>query len=161
MTSSGSGKIVPLRPPPVLRLSCWTARDKPLLATLVLAAFGGLAVVGATLSESVAMGCLSFGALVLSAWRLWVPVSYEIGPRGITQELLRRQRLIRWSDVGRCELRPYGVLLLPDSEVATHSVLRGLYIHCYAREKLLETVEYYLSAPRHRGSSVVPQSGRG
>lgn len=157
-SSASSDKIVSFRAPPNLRLSCWTARDKPLLALLTVLGFAGLGVGGAWLSASPTLGMLSFAALALSAWRLWIPVAYEIGSRGITQELFGRQRLIPWRDIGRCELRPDGVLLLPDPEATTSSVLRGLYIQCRAnRHQLLDAIEYYVTsrATRHSGSSVV------
>ena len=85
--------------------------------------------------------------LAITLWRTWLPVRYQIGGGGIVQVALGRRRRIPWTAILRYEVRPGGVLLLPDAIVTPLSPLRGLYLPWGGqREAVLASCEYYLGA---------------
>jgi hypothetical protein len=112
----------------VLELRSWPAVDE-LRRTWPVAA-GVLAAVAAVqlVTGRTALGLLAAGVLLLVTWRAWVPVRFEIGPGGITQHVARFRRRIPWAAIARYEIRPDGMLLLPDDRAAPIDRLRGLWL---------------------------------
>ncbi len=94
-----------------LRAVNWPLRDYPLYAIVTLALCCLVAVGAGWLSQSVHMGALSGLALASSMWQLWVPMTTEFGPRGITLSFLRIRRRIAWRDIGHLELCGRGMLV--------------------------------------------------
>jgi hypothetical protein len=140
--------------PKDLQLVNWPLRDDPARAWAVLAIAVGAAVGAGVLAGSLPMGSLALGALGISLWRLWIPVKFELGSRGVSQSVFGRRRRIGWSDIPSFEVRSHGVLLLPSREPLLLSRLRGLYIRFAGRrEELLASVEYYVSPEPLRGAS--------
>ncbi|MAR13097.1 MAG: hypothetical protein CL681_24405 [Blastopirellula sp.] len=94
-------------------------------------------------------------AMLAVSWRNWVPVKFVISPIGVEQSFLRFSRRISWNHFRRCEVRPRGLLLLPDASNSLLGALKGTYIHCGDREgEILELVTTYLQRRRGTGSSV-------
>lgn len=149
MSSSTAFQInEPLRSPPeLLRLTNWPLRNGGLSAwgTLLVVVTVGFSVAWA--ANSNAAGVLSFFVLCLTMWRLWIPVTFEVGPRGIIEIVFRRRRMISWRLIARYEIRRHGVLLFAEASPSGLAVLRSTYIRWdKQRDKLLETLQYYLSS---------------
>lgn len=124
----------------------WPLRDRGLGAWLALAVpfvVGGFAA----WMSSPAMGWLTFGALLLVSWRNWLPVWFEVGPSGVTQQVFWRRRRIPWIGILHYHVGLHGVLLFPDAVLTRLSPLRGLYLHWGKnRQAVLANFEYYLQS---------------
>ncbi len=132
-------------PPVDLQLTNWPARDDGLSGWILIVVFMGVAIVAGYVSGSVLMGLLSFMALAASVWRMWVPVKYEFGPKGILQTVMGRKRRIAWSTIRRHQVRSRGVLLLTSSSPVAMTVFGGIYIRWRdQRDSLVAIVAYYL-----------------
>jgi hypothetical protein len=124
----------------------WPIAERRLLPRLLLAGSVALAGTAGWLSHSVAMGTLLGVLLVAGLWRVWIPVTFEIGPLGVTRSVLGRQRRIAWSAVGSVKRLPTGVLLLAEVRPAALDTLRGVWIPFGdQREEILASVEHYLA----------------
>jgi hypothetical protein len=88
--------------------------------------------------------------MAVAAWRYFVPVVYELGTLGITQQVFSRQRRIAWRAIGRWEVRSAGVFLSPHAEPGPLDAFAGLYLPwCDHKDEVLASVEFYL-APNRR-----------
>ncbi|MEX2174773.1 MAG: hypothetical protein WD872_10455 [Pirellulaceae bacterium] len=144
--------------PEDVRLVVWPLVQQPvgsLLALGATAAAGGL--VGWSTGQAWS-GAIAAAALAITLWRTWLPVTYELGPRGITQKLLGRRRRIDWLAIRSYEASERGVLLAPDPQMTALSPLRGLYLPWVGqREQVLAILQHYLpssspgSAPQPSG----------
>jgi hypothetical protein len=137
-------------PKPVeLLLANWPLRDDGPLAWLVVIGAVAASVTAGFVAQSAVMGVVSFLALSIALWRLWVPVTFELGPRGVVQILFGRRRRIAWSSVARYEVRRRGVLLLSEETQGPAAALRGLYVRWGRhREELLAVIAHYLGNRR-------------
>ena len=133
-------------PGPVeLLLANWPLRDDGPLAWFVAIGAVAASVAAGIVAHSPVMGVVGFAALSIALWRLWVPVTFELGPRGVVQILFGRRRRIAWSSVARYEVRRRGVLLLSEETQGPAAVLRGLYVRWGRhREELLAVIAHYL-----------------
>jgi hypothetical protein len=117
----------------------------------------GIAVVGVVagvVSEKPLMGVVCFVSLMLSCWRLWLPVTFELGTKGITQSTLVFRWRIPWRYFARYETRHRGVWLLNDAEAAPFSILRGTYVPWSDQAVQVRAVlDFFLSARRHRAAN--------
>ncbi|MEZ6114435.1 MAG: hypothetical protein R3C99_26010 [Pirellulaceae bacterium] len=80
---------------------------------LLLVAIGAVAVGVGMLSASPLAGAAVWFAMIVSLWRLWLPVRFEIGPRGLAQQVLGWRRLIVWRNIPRVEVRPQELCFMP------------------------------------------------
>ncbi len=118
--------------------------DAPRAWPTIVAAFA-VAVFAGYGSQSIAMGLLCFAALNAAIWRLWVPVAFELGPKGIWQTVLGRRKCFPWQAIARYEVTGRGVLLLPVDDRTPLAPLRAVYIRWRDhREQLLALVQYYV-----------------
>jgi hypothetical protein len=119
--------------------------------TLMMLLFLLVALAAAAASASWAMGGLILTALIISAWRLWVPVTFDFSAKGITQTALGRQTRIAWWQVAGYKVYSRGVLLIAGEERALLPPLQGLYVQWGgAQPQLLKLLRHYLggqSAP--------------
>jgi hypothetical protein len=115
------------------------------------------AFVGAV-AQSHLMGGLAFLVLSLAAWRLWVPVTFDLSSKGILQRTLGSQRWIPWRYVARFECHRSGVLLLADSEKSLLSPLRSVFIKWNGqKQEIQRVVTYYLDrTSQPAGSTTEP-----
>jgi hypothetical protein len=87
----------------------------------------------------------------LAIWRIWIPVCFELGPRGIGQTMLGRRLRIPWRAVARYEITRRGVVFLPENN---RIPLRSLYVRWRdRREPLLELIRYYFVPRSNAGNS--------
>jgi len=111
-----------------LRWSVWPVRDEP-LQTFVMLLVAGLLLygigqgLGSWLTAAVATG-----VFLASLWRMWIPISYEISPRGVAESLFDRTQRIGWRDIARIEIFPDGFLLQAIPEASPLAGLRGTFI---------------------------------
>lgn len=111
-TSRDDRTIVGVLPPArELRVVNWPVRDDPCyaLAVLALVALCAMAVTGITANKLAGVAVLA--ALLLTTWRLWMPVTCELSPLGLKLRCLRWQRRIPWRQIEQVTLVPRGVLL--------------------------------------------------
>ena len=124
----------------------WPLRDW-LGAWLVVAGMGLVAWGAGLVAQSTVMGGLCFVALAISAWRLWIPVTFEFCSRGVIYTVLGRTRQIPWTQIGRYEVRRHGLFFFPDKEPEPLSRLQSMYVRWNGqREAILEVVEFYTQA---------------
>ncbi len=137
----------PLTPPRDVHLWNWPLYDDGLSAWAVVALALGTSIVTYVVGQSILMAAFCLAALALALWRLWIPVQFEFGPKGVTQTILGRTRRIPWSAVRRCEIRRAGLLLLPLADRRPLAAIRGLYIRWRGqRAELLAIMKHYLGA---------------
>jgi hypothetical protein len=147
MPASTDGRYSPTlgTPPAEVHLASWPLRDDGLSAWILLLGAAGLATLGGYLSDSLPTGLLCFAALMLAQWRLWLPIRYDLGPRGVAETYLRRTRRIPWSQIARYEVRRRGVLLHATHEPTPLRMLQARYVPWgRKRSEVLEMVRYYL-----------------
>jgi hypothetical protein len=134
----------PDEPPPLVSWRSWPLAESLTRSGLLLAGLlaAGLAVRGMT--GSLPMALLAVAALAVSLWRFFLPVAFTLGPDGVHESLLGRERRIRWSAIRRYEVYPKGVLLLPYSDAAKIDCLRGLFLPWDRhRQEILALITYY------------------
>lgn len=108
---------------------------------------GLMAASSAVIAQSRIMGGVSFAALVMVTWRLWLPVVFEFRSRGVAYGVLGRSRQIPWSQVARFEPKRHGLLLFAEDDRSPLAPLRSIHIHWNGqRAAILEVVKYYTSA---------------
>jgi hypothetical protein len=131
--------------PPALAWRVWPLRDEGRRAWLLaaLAPLAAIITAATTLRWYLALSAAAVTAIAL--WRLWVPVAYEVQPKGLSQTILGRTRFIAWRNVRRCEVRSEGVFLLFAAQAVPWDLLRGLYVPCGPRrDEILVVLAYYL-----------------
>lgn len=133
-----------LSPPANLRLVNWPLRDDGVYAWTFVLFVVGLAVAAGVIARSSATVLLSLAIMSIAMWRMWVPVIFEFGPRGVHQTVFRSKRRIAWSAVRRCTIRKRGVLLLFSDDPSPLANALGLYIRWGEhKEQLLTIIRYY------------------
>lgn len=138
-----------LRVPEPVRIVNWPLREAGLRVWLT-----GLGIVtGSTaaglIASNPAMGAVCCATLMLASWRLWIPVTFELGTKGVTQSALIFRWRIPWRCFARYETRSHGVWLLNDTEPTPFSTLRGIYVDWLDREpQVMAMVEFFLAARR-------------
>jgi hypothetical protein len=109
----------------------------------------GLLATGAgVIAQSRLMGGVCFAALMIAAWRLWVPVSFEFRSRGLIYGVLGQTRQIPWTQIARYEAKPRGLLVFAEDDRSPLAALRSIYIQWNGqRAAILEVVAFY-TTPR-------------
>jgi hypothetical protein len=128
----------------------WPLRDEGLHAWLLVIGMAATVALGWALWRNFGFTLLTAAAMTLALWRLWLPVKWEIGLTGVTQNVLGIKRRIPWLAIARYEFRSHGVWLYADRE---ESPLRAVFIaYGEQRERIAATIDYYLGAWTERSS---------
>jgi len=132
--------------PPALRWQSWPAREKPLCTVMLAVGLFGVAVGICLLTVLQALPViLAAIVLILSAWRFFLPVVFELNEDGVDQWIFGRPRRVPWQAVRRYMICSAGVLLLPHEDPSPLAALRGLYVpFCTHRDEILARVDRYL-----------------
>jgi hypothetical protein len=144
-SSTATAIVRPRQAPRDVKVRSWPLLEGDAGAWAALTATALLFVGAGYASQSVATGALVALIVLMGLWRLWLPVEFEISAAGVTQHVFGRSRRIPWSEIGRVERRPRGLLLLRDVTHSPLSPLRGLYLP-YQQQKaeVLSIFEFYL-----------------
>jgi len=133
--------------PSELRLINWPLVDERPQSWLAVAV---VAIMGAVMGWStgnIYLGLVGGGAMAVSLWRQWVPVTFDLGPLGIVQSVFRRRRYIAWSQISRTATHRNGVLFVTVSAVTPLAALHSLFIRWGPhRESMLAIAEHYVAA---------------
>lgn len=129
---------------PVLQITNWPLRQqRPFVFVVTLAIIVVSALTGRVMHHWL-FGLLTFLALIVATWRMWIPVRFKLDSRGVRQTVWLRRSRMPWSKVARYVVDPNGVLLLYREDAFPLSALRGTYIHIHEeREALLNILETY------------------
>lgn len=160
-SSEGRSPVAGTSVPPPIQLACWPLREGGLLPWLVLLGVAALAYEAGHYARSAGMGVLALLAMLLVFWKLWVPVQYEVGSRGVTQTFAIWRRHVPWSSVTRFEVRYVGVVFYIDAEPHPLAAFRGLYVPC-SREvaDVLKLAEFFVRLRDSAGGSTVGSRSR-
>ncbi len=132
------------RPPEKVEITNWAIRDT-FSAWISLLLGAAVVFCIALVGRNLLVGFVGFAAFLFSTWQMWLPLRYEIGPKGIIASALGWRRRIRWSAVGRCEIRRAGLLILPSATPSPAAYIRGIYLRWRSnREELIAAARYYL-----------------
>ena len=132
--------------PESIRIVNWSLRDSGLSAWAVALLTLAAAIYAGQASHSWAMGIVWFTVLFIVAWRVWIPVTFDVGKKGVTQVVLGLRWRIPWSHIAGYQVRRRGVLLLADPKPSSLAPLRGVYIQWKSqRDELIELLEYFLA----------------
>jgi len=133
--------------PEEVTLRDWPLVDRPLGSCVAIGLAAALSCLAGWAASSAAVGVVVGLLLAITLWKTWLPVRYQLGGSGIAQQVLFWRRRIPWTAIRRHELRPHGVLLVPDAELTPLAPLRGLYLHWGNRKtEVLSHLEYYLQS---------------
>ncbi len=119
--------------------------DGPVRAVLVLGMLLAAWILVRWLTGQAPLAMLALALLMVTLWRFFVPVTFELNAQGVEQSLFRWRRRIPWSAVGSYEVCHGGVLLLPTVQQRPVDVFRGLFLPWDGRrEEVLAHVRYHL-----------------
>lgn len=132
-------------PPANLQFTNWAIRDNGIVTWIfVVVLFVGV-FAAAFVTQSHLVALVGSAALFVTTWRLWIPVEFEFGPRGIVETVMGKRRRIPWAAIGSCKIRRDGVFFSPTIELVPMSALRGIYVGWgNDKEELIAIVKYYL-----------------
>lgn len=151
---SASHAATRLRVPETVRIVYRPLRDGGLRMWLTGLAIVGISVGAGALSDNVAMGAICFGCLFLSTWRVWLPVTFVMGTKGISQSTLVFRWRIPWRCFARYETRPRGVWLLSDADPSALSTLRGVFVPWSDQEtQVVAVLDFFLAPRRQRAAN--------
>ncbi len=160
-SSDGRTPVAGTAVPPPIQLVRWPLRDDGTPPWLVLLGVLALAYGAGHYAQSTGMGIVALLALLFVFWKLWVPVHYEVGSRGITQKFAIWRRHVPWSSVTRFEVRYRGVVFFIDAEPHPLAAFRGLYVPC-AREAadVVKLAEFFIRLRDSAAGSTVGSRSR-
>jgi hypothetical protein len=154
--SSENSSKTGFKPPGNLQLTNWPLVDDAPRTWPMIALALGLSLFAGYWSQSILMGVLCFAVISLAIWRTWIPVFFDLGPKGIEQTMLGRKIRIPWPAIARYEVTSQGVVLVPESNRIT---FRSFYIRWGDhKERLLQLVQYYVLPRATDGNSGVRRS---
>ena len=148
---SVAGAAAPARSaPPPCTWRCWPLAEPGGRRWSLPAVLVAVATLVGLSTGSLGWAVAAALALIVGSWRYFVPVVYELGTLGVTQQVLSSQRRISWRSIGRYEVRSAGVFLSPYAEAGPLDAFSGLYLPwCDHKNDVLASVEFYL-AGTHR-----------
>jgi len=136
------------KPPAPIRWQSWPLRENTLRAALVMVALLVGAIVVRWFSGRPYLTLLALAAMLISLWRFFLPVVFELNGDGVSQWFFRRQRRIPWRAVDHYEICSAGVLLFPHQDRSAMAAFRGLFIPWTThRDEVLAHVQHYLGRP--------------
>ena len=148
---------------PELELVNWPVRDE-WIATFVTALLGVVIVV----LVRVFAGCSLYAALAAAAWlvcswKMWIPIAFTLGPRGITSKSILGSNRLAWRDIDHYKTHRQGVMIYCTENDSPLANLRGIYIaSSESVEELQQLIDYYQELRRTgTGSSIIRHEDTG
>ncbi len=111
-----------------LYFSSWFLVDQKRDALFMLCVAVGIGICVWQRYGTAVYGLIALFVLLVSAWRLFVPIHFEINSDGIIHGALGRKRFISWEDVRVYRIRRRGILLLPQRDRFFLEAFRGFYL---------------------------------
>ncbi|MBM4000248.1 MAG: YcxB family protein [Planctomycetes bacterium] len=124
-TSSKPGSSVTSRG---VEFARWPLRDSPWTTSGRLAGLLALAAIAAWSLDRPWTAAAIGPLLLLTVWRLWLPIRYGIGPRGITERTIFLKRRIAWNEIAAIEHRPRGIFVVANAPRPFPGVARTAWI---------------------------------
>jgi len=153
-SQSASAVSTRLRVPDAVRIDYRPLRDGGLRMWSMGLGILGIGVTAAMVADNLAMGAVCVICLLVATWRIWLPITYELGTKGITQSTLVFRWRIPWRCFARYETRPRGVWLLSDADPTPVSTLRGIYVPWSDQEsQVVAVLEFFLAPRRQRAAN--------
>ena len=135
----------PQTPPPDVAVMSWPLRQAPLNTLVTLGVISVVAVLTAWFSQSAPMGALVQAVFMVALWRLWTPVTYELGGSGVVEKALGRRRRVDWLAIMRVQVQAHGVLLLADHGDVPLARMHGIDVPWQdKRQEILALIEYFV-----------------
>ena len=135
----------PRRYPERLAWRVWPLRDHLPWSLLPLLGLVGLGLLVSRVTGQPIFGGASGVVVALASWRYFLPITYSMGPAGLSERVFIQERAISWSRVGSYAVKRRGIVLLPmDCPIPLDS-LRALYVPWGPyQEEVLRLAQYYL-----------------
>lgn len=141
---------------PELLVQHWPLTQSPWETGAMAIAFAAVGLIAYYASSSWSLGLLCMVLLLLTSWRMWLPATFEIGPRGIVQKNLWGQRRIQWRSVDSFQTQRKGVLVYLLADASAAAELSNVYISGPGQvDEICEIVDYYLQIRRSGGGSSI------
>lgn len=146
-TASQPAAALVRSPPPAIRWRVWPlVQGGPANALVVGAITAAAAMVGLA-TRNPAWALVALALTSAAAWRLFVPITFEINSQGVFQEFLGRRERIGWRAIHGCQPGQAGVFLSLGGPLP---LFRGLYVPWQShRAEVLALLDYYLMQIRH------------
>ncbi|PHS15233.1 MAG: hypothetical protein COA78_05180 [Blastopirellula sp.] len=141
----------------------WPVRDE-WIATLVSAIFFALIVVLVRVTaDSTLSAFLAFVALLVCSWKMWIPISFTLGPRGISSKSILGNNRLAWREIDHYKTHRRGVMLYCTENNSPLANLRSIYIATSEPvEELQQLIDYYQELRRTgTGSSILRHADTG
>jgi hypothetical protein len=107
----------------------------------------GLAAAALYFTGRWAMAILALCLLLSASWPMWLPVRYELGPKGIIRGVFGWRRRISWTEFGSYQTLAHGVLLCPRANTMPLATVRGLFLPSRSpHADLVPVLDHYLRA---------------
>jgi len=127
----------------------WPLGHGELAVWLLPVGLVGLYAVVALLTGSHALALMAVAAMILSLWRAFVPVEYQLDETGVTQRTMRRRRHLPWPVIGHCRPQEGGVLLVSHRRSPAIDAWTGVYLPwCEDRQRMIRILALHLPNAR-------------
>lgn len=142
---------------PEISVLHWPIRDEWLGGGITLGLFFILAVIAYWRTENLWLATLLAGVMLISVWRMLLPVRFDLGPRGIVQKSLLGTRKTSWREIHHYRMHGKGAILYPSTDEGMLANLSAIQISApQTLAQLEEVIHYYLDVRRTvSGSSIV------
>jgi hypothetical protein len=135
-------------PPPPLRWRSWPLEEGGQTVWLVTSAIVAMAALVGWVVASAAWSVAAGALLAVAAWRLFIPIYFEISHQGIFQEALGHRTRIAWRSVVAVEVCRDGLLFMPGDVL--FPATRGFFLPWGRhRVEVLALVSYYVQQVHH------------
>jgi hypothetical protein len=131
---------------PTVTLKSWPPRDEP-RSWIVLGLGFAAAIAAGQITGRWATGALILGLILAATWQFWVPVTFELGSKGVIRRVMMWRQRVAWSEFSQYETHSHGVFLRHHSDQMPFGVLNGLFLPSRPPHTDLMTVlDYYLKS---------------
>ena len=129
---------------PALQITNWPLRQQPRFVMFAACAIVVMSLIALWALQNRLAGLAVCIILLLTTWRMWIPIRYQLDSRGVQTFVGNRRSQMPWSRIARYEVDPHGILLLHQQDAFPLTALRGTYIYSSSEhEDLLKLIEFY------------------
>ena len=99
-----------------LHFSSWLLIERRWTVVLLLLTAAAISIVFGRSSGHPLWGTVAFGLFLLSIWRSFVKVHFEINANGIVRWTFGRKTFIAWEEIRSYRQQPNGILMFPHAD---------------------------------------------